>query len=51
MYTGEYIKCTFRIDKTIYKWRNVHGDKLEINCEILLLKRWIIKLKKDEVKG
>ena len=32
----KYIECTFGIDKTIYKWRKVHGNKLEINCEILI---------------
>ena len=34
MYTKKYIRCTFRIDKIICKWRKIHGDKLEINCEI-----------------
>ena len=34
MYTKKYIRCTFRIDKLIYIWREIHGDKLEINCEI-----------------
>ena len=32
----KYIECIFGIDKTIYKWRKVHGNKLEINCEILI---------------
>ena len=30
----KYIKCTFGIDNLIVIWRNVHGDKLEINSEI-----------------
>ena len=34
MYTKKYIRCTFRIDKIICKRRKIHGDKLEINCEI-----------------